>query len=79
MGKHKGNKVTGPNGKSIFLPAAGNYVGSSLDDAGSFGFCWSSTPFDSENSYILSFSDFYPFLGNYGSRYRGRSVRPVSE
>ena len=38
-----GYKVTGPNGNSIFLPAAGWMDEGTLYDAGSFGFCWSSS------------------------------------
>jgi len=38
----EGYKVTGPNGNSIFLPAAG-HLGSSLDEAGSYARYWSRT------------------------------------
>ncbi len=76
----KGYKVTGPNGNSIFLPAAGFRDGSSLDDAGEYGFYWSSTPYESGNSgaYYLYFDSSYRYV-NWYIRYRGRSVRPVSE
>ena len=50
-----GCNVTGPNGNSIFLPAAGLYSGSSFYYVGSKGYCWSSTP-DSINAYFLLFS-----------------------
>ena len=74
-----GYKVTGPNGNSIFLPAAGFRGNTSLNDAGSYGFYWSATPFsDSYNAYNLIF-----YSGNYawGYNYRiiGFAVRPVSE
>ena len=39
----KGYRVTGPNGKTIFLPAAGFYNGSTCDDAGNRGLYWSSS------------------------------------
>ena len=37
-----GYLVTGPNGNSIFLPAAGQRDGTSLTNAGSSGYYWSS-------------------------------------
>ena len=76
----KGYKVTGPNGNSIFLPAAGCRGGSSLYDAGSGGYYWSSTPreSDSRNAWYLYFDSSVYFMGSY-SRDDGRSVRPVIE
>ena len=76
----KGYMVTGPNGNSIFLPAAGNRIGSSLDLAGEYGIYWSSTPFESNSSYAYSLN----FNGSgqrviWLSRYDGQSVRPVAE
>ena len=76
--KGNGYIVTGPNGRSIFLPAAGFRIGSSLNDAGSAGYYWSSTPYENNtnHAYYLSF-----YSGNQGmvSYYRvyGQSVRPV--
>ena len=73
-------KVTGPNGNSIFLPAAGIRYGSSLHDAGSVGYYWSSTPredFD-YGAYYLAFLSYFHSMG-YGVRYDGLSVRPVLE
>lgn len=37
----QGRRFRGVDGRSIFLPAAGNRWGSSLDRAGSSGLCWS--------------------------------------
>ena len=81
-----GYKVTGPNGNSIFLPAAGTRDGSSLYNAGYFGLYSSSTPSDDcdHHAYILGFgsSDHridYGHRINYGHRYLGLSVRPVLE
>lgn len=37
-----GRLLTAPNGKSIFLPAAGCRYGSNLHDAGEYGYYWSS-------------------------------------
>ena len=73
-----GCKVTGTNGNSIFLPAAGYRSGSSRYFSGSRGNYWSSTPYNSNYAY-----DLYIYSSgqnmNYFSRYSGRSVRPVSE
>ncbi|MBR3939078.1 MAG: PEGA domain-containing protein [Bacteroidales bacterium] len=75
-----GHKVTGPNGNSIFLPAAGYCDGSSRDDVGEYGFYWSSTPYEGGTGsayylYLLSGSR----LVNWSIRYYGFTVRPVSE
>ncbi len=77
----KGYKVTGPNGNSIFLPAAGYRYGSSLDDAGVLGYYWSSTPFESYGIYGAFNLHFCSSdHGVHGiDRRNGRSVRPVSE
>ena len=75
-----GHRVTGPNGNSIFLPAAGYRSGSSLSNAGSIGYYWSSSLFtDSPNcAYGLYSSSGYVSGGHY-SRYCGQSVRPVCQ
>lgn len=73
-----GYKVTGTNGNSIFLPAAGCRRNSSLLDAGSLGYYWSSSLFtDNPNatSYVY-FSSGYVSRLNY-LRLNGQSVRPV--
>ena len=77
-----GMRVTGPNGKSIFLPAAGNRGGSSLYNGGNFGYYWSSTPDDSSNDYdafYLYFSDGGGHVHWYGNRNLGLPVRPITE
>ena len=73
-----GRKVTGPNGNSIFLPAAGCRLDSSLYNAGSDGFYWSSSlrtdiPLCGWSLYFYS-SNFY--VNGY-DRCLGRSVRAV--
>ena len=78
---HNGYKVTGPNGNSIFLPAAGYRGGTSSFDVGSFGGYWSSTPDMSDDTQLVYYLSFdsghherdwdFPDLG--------QSVRPVSE
>lgn len=73
-----GYKVTGTNGNSIFLPAAGHRNDSSLDLAGSDGYYWSSSlsGYDSCSAYELYFDSSY--VSRYGSnRYYGQSVRAV--
>ena len=73
-------KVIGPNGNSIFLPAAGFCCGSKLYDAGKFGYYWSSSPHESYNNYAY-YSYFLSsyFRGKSIYSYYGHSVRPVSE
>lgn len=80
-----GQLVTGKGNyadKSIFLPAAGDGVGSSLCNFGTGGLYWSSTP-DSLNwddAWYLYFGsgDFFKY-NNYFPRYVGQCVRPVRE
>ncbi len=76
----RGRLVTGPNGNSIFLPAAGYRAGTSLYYAGSYGYYWSSS-LSTDSPYYAYFVYF-----NSGSVYwdldlrcDGQSVRPVSE
>ena len=75
----EGYKVTGPNGNSIFLPAAG-WFGSSLSGRGTYGDYWSATPYESNSyyAYYLSFSSGY-YYTDWDYRGYGYSVRPVSE
>ncbi len=75
-----GYKVTGPSGASIFLPAAGYRGGSSLNLSGSFGYFWSSTPYESDSygAYILGFGSVNHYMSHI-YRYYGHSVRPVIE
>ncbi|MCQ2315026.1 MAG: DUF1566 domain-containing protein [Bacteroidales bacterium] len=77
-GGKKGYRVTGPNGSSIFLPAAGFYGGSILNSAGSHIDYWSSSlDTDSPNyAFYLRFSSGYVGM-NGTARYYGHSVRPV--
>lgn len=73
-----GHKIVGPNGNSIFLPAAGYMGNSSLITAGSNGYYWSSSLNTSNPNcaYGVYFSSSY--VGrDYSSRVFGRSVRPV--
>lgn len=73
-----GRKFTGPNGNSIFLPAAGYRDDTSLRYAGSGGNYWSRSlkTYDSDSAYDLYFDSGYIYWGN-SRRSRGQSVRPV--
>ena len=73
-----GYTVTGPNGKSIFLPAAGRKLGSESYDVGSKGLYWSSTitAGDPKSAYDMYFS-LENVYGSGASRREGFSVRPV--
>ena len=86
----EGGKFTGPNGSSIFLPAAGYREEDYLAwDDGSYGDYWSSTQHTSElySAFCLGFFSNYSFsleeLGGdymgwgYMSRECGHPVRPV--
>ncbi len=79
-GGNNGYRVIGPNGNSIFLPAAGYRYGTSLYYAGSYGGYWCSTPNESSTQSACSLyfnSDDHDT--NWYSRFYGRSVRPVSD
>ena len=77
---HKGYKVKGPNGKSIFLPAAGWRGGTSLLDVGEYGDYWSSAPYESSTQYAFSLDFDSSYYGwDWSDRYYGHSVRPVSD
>ena len=78
MGDHNGYKVIGPNGNYIFLPAAGYRNGAILDNSGSYGSYWSSSPYDTKSSYELYFSSSSRGVGWSGRR-DGQSVRAVTE
>ena len=79
QGGHNGYRVTGPNGSSIFLPAAGCRLGSSLYDIEGFGSYWCSTPeSDYRRSSSLGFDNSLHDCRWY-YRYNGLSVRPVSD
>lgn len=76
----KGYKVTGPNGNSIFLPAAGIRIGTSLSNDGINGYYSSTTSYDfyDYDAWCLYFNDSDEFLSYYGRDY-GLTVRPITE
>ena len=75
-----GYKVTGPNGNSIFLPAAGDRYAMGLINAGSYGYYWSSSLQSDlpDQALIVYFYSGYSRLRS-DCRYIGFSVRPVIE
>lgn len=76
-----GQLVTGPNGNSIFLPAAGYRDGTDLYNRGSDGYFWSATLDESFSGYAYSLLYYYDSSGYwlYGGRCYGHTVRPVTE
>ena len=71
QGGHKGYKIVGPNGNSIFLPSAGSCEGTTFWNKG--GFYWSST-----STYRLQFDNSSRSLRSC-HRYYGHTVRPVTK
>ena len=73
-----GRLFTGPNGNSIFLPAAGSRATSSLLSAGSRGRYWSSS-LNPSISYmaLLLYFDSDNYYAGFNDRYYGFTVRPV--
>lgn len=72
-----GRLVTGPNGNSIFLPAAGGRNDTEFE-RGSYGYYLSGSLFESYRAYSMGFSCVTWELGNTW-RVQGVSVRPVAE
>lgn len=75
-----GRRFTGPNGNSIFLPAAGYLWGSSLNEAGSYGSYWSSSLVKDNPDYAFCFRFDSSSLGMLDdSRVDGFPVRAVRQ
>ena len=73
----KGYDVKGPNGNTIFLPAAGGRLcNGDVNDVGTGGIYWLSTPGDSEYEWYLFFYSSGVYM-NVDSRCYGLSVRLV--
>lgn len=73
--KHKGYTLTGPNGNTLFLPAAGCRHRSSLHYVGSIGYYWSSSADSESNALGVQFCSGYVLPQDYLSRYGRLSVR----
>ena len=79
---HPGYRVTGPNGNSIFLPAAGIYTGSKLMYNGHEGYYWTSQSlYVPDNAYCLRFTPRLIAHPNFKStrQFNGCTVRAVAE
>ena len=76
----RGSKLTGPNGNSIFLPAAGYRYVKNFINAGFLDYYWSSS-LDTDLPYRAWFVYFSSgkVSRDYSSRCQGLSVRPVTE
>lgn len=74
----KGSKVIGPNGNSIFLPAAGYYYGDSHDSVTYNGRYWTSSPYNNRPNcaYYMYFSNDRHYV-NWYRRFQGHPIRPV--
>ena len=79
QGGHKGYRVTGPNGNSIFLPAAGWHPETLLYGVGGSGYYWGAAPPYGINwkACLLSFYKDGNLKVGFGQRSIGFSVRPV--
>ena len=81
--------VTGSNGNSIFLPAAGIYVRGILQKEGERACYWSSTPYESGDDFTYETSacffgsspnDYSTLTSGWTTgRYHGFSIRPVTD
>jgi hypothetical protein len=74
-----GIKVTGPNGNTIFLPAAGDRWDDNLDGEGELGVYWLSSlyPYYEYGAYVLCFNSDGWGWNDYDYRFAGFSVRAV--
>lgn len=64
-----------------WFPAAGyRYSGDgSMSDVGSYGYCWSASPYSESSGYYLGFNSGYVDPADYYNRAYGFSVRCVQE
>lgn len=75
-----GYYVTGPSGRSIFLPLAGGYSGNVRAMEGKFGRYWSSPNMNDRTAYGLGlFSKQKPDIGGFDWKYMGGLIRPVRD
>lgn len=73
-----GRVFTGINGNTMFIPAAGYYYGSGVDNVGSFCYLWSSSLYfgNHYNAFNLNFDSSNIYM-NRDSRFLGFSVCPI--
>ncbi|MBR3759272.1 MAG: hypothetical protein IKK62_12755 [Bacteroidaceae bacterium] len=85
QGGHKGYKVVGPNGKSIFLPATGLKEDNFTYNIGEKGIYWTSQPYLYNDDYISAYCFGFDVYDDnvpktyWSYRHYGRSIRPVCE
>ena len=77
----EGMKVTGPNGNSIFLPAAGGRVDTGFNNRGPRGYYWSATlgEYGSSGACIIDVYNGLYDWNRWSTRNYGFSVRPVTD
>lgn len=77
---HRGYKITGPNGNSIFMPATGSRSGQTRDDVGTSAYYWLGQC-DNSSAYAIHFdfsnSYFYSHNVTTSGRANGFTIRPV--
>lgn len=73
-----GYLITGPNGKSIFLPAAGVKADASLQSGNSGGYYWTGSYYNKDSAWRLNF-DSSTYTTVYHLKAGGLTIRPVSE
>ena len=76
-----GFRVTGPNGNSLFLPAAGYRLGASVSEDGTEGWYWSSTSHAEDAGWAGRLYFWKGDVNGWASKqvYRGHSVRLVRD
>lgn len=73
---HEGYNVTGKNGQSIFLPAAGWMCSDIPEYQGQYGYYWTSIKVNDTFAKVLLFGKSEKKIGN-GYLYYGRCIRPI--
>lgn len=73
----KGGKFTGPNGASVFFPAAGAHRFGEFYDVGYNGYYWSSTSYGTHFAYGLGFGSSGAYWGDDPDQMNSHSIRPV--
>jgi hypothetical protein len=65
------------NGNSIFFPASGHYIGTTLNGRGSYGLYWSSSYVSASGAYSLYFGSSYVSPADSNGRRYGFTARAV--
>lgn len=81
QGSVNGEKLTAPNGGTLFLPAAGNYNNSATVSTGTSGSYWLSTPYESSIRPGCAQTIYFGRRDNakmsFSERFSGLTIRPV--